>query len=873
MATERYNPRDAEPRWQAKWAEDKVFETDNADPREKYYVLEMFPYPSGRIHMGHVRNYAMGDVVARYKRARGYNVLHPMGWDAFGMPAENAAMKNKVHPKAWTYENIATMRGQLKSMGLSLDWSREFATCDVDYYHRQQHLFLDFLEKGLVYRKNSKVNWDPEDMTVLANEQVIDGRGWRSGALVEQRELTQWFFKITDFSQDLLDALDELDQWPEKVRLMQKNWIGRSEGMAIRWEVASGSDAGEVTVYTTRPDTLFGASFLAIAADHPLAKEAAARDAAVDAFCQECRHAGTSLAALETAEKKGIDTGIRVKHPLDPSWELPVYVANFVLMEYGTGAIFGCPSGDQRDLDFARKYDLPVVPVVMPKDGDAASFVVGDTAYTDDGVMINSRFLDGLSTTEAFEEVANRLSSQQLNGAPQGERKVNFRLRDWGISRQRYWGCPIPVIHCDDCGVVPVPKKDLPVKLPDDVSFDKPGNPLDRHPTWRHVACPHCGKDARRETDTMDTFVDSSWYFTRFTAPWEDNPTDPSVANRWLPVDQYIGGIEHAILHLLYSRFFTRAMRETGHVDLKEPFKGLFTQGMVVHETYSIGEGLEREWVAPVDLRIEEADGTRRAFLLSNGQEAKIGSIEKMSKSKKNVVDPDDIIGSYGADTARFFVLSDSPPDRDVIWSESGVEGAHRFVQRVWRLISEAADRLRSVQPNPAKDGDALAVSQIAHKTLKAVQGELDKLAFNKAIARIYELVNALAAPLTNVAAGQSDQAYVAAVRNAAEILVQLIAPMTPHLAEECWSILGNEGLIAKSAWPQFDEALVAENEITLPVQINGKKRAELTIARDADQNAVQEAVLALDAVKAALNGQAPKKIIVVPLRIVNIVL
>jgi leucyl-tRNA synthetase len=873
MATERYNPRDAEPRWQAKWAEDKVFETDNADPREKYYVLEMFPYPSGRIHMGHVRNYAMGDVVARYKRARGYNVLHPMGWDAFGMPAENAAMKNKVHPKAWTYENIATMRGQLKSMGLSLDWSREFATCDVDYYHRQQHLFLDFLEKGLVYRKNSKVNWDPEDMTVLANEQVIDGRGWRSGALVEQRELTQWFFKITDFSQDLLDALDELDQWPEKVRLMQKNWIGRSEGMAIRWEVASGSEASEVTVYTTSPDTLFGASFLAIAADHPMAKEAAARNAAVDAFCQECRHAGTSLAALETAEKKGIDTGIRVKHPLDPSWELPVYVANFVLMEYGTGAIFGCPSGDQRDLDFARKYDLPVVPVVMPKDGDAASFAVGDTAYTDDGVMINSRFLDGMTTTEAFEEVANRLSSQQLNGAPQGERKVNFRLRDWGISRQRYWGCPIPVIHCDDCGVVPVPKKDLPVKLPDDVSFDKPGNPLDRHATWRHVTCPCCGKEARRETDTMDTFVDSSWYFARFTAPWEDNPTDPAVASHWLPVDQYIGGIEHAILHLLYSRFFTRAMRETGHVGLKEPFKGLFTQGMVVHETYSIGEGLEREWVAPVDLRIEESEGTRRAYLLSNGQEAKIGSIEKMSKSKKNVVDPDDIIGSYGADTARFFVLSDSPPDRDVIWSEAGVEGAHRFVQRVWRLISEAADRLKSVPANPAKDGDALPVSQIAHKTLKAVQGDLDKLAFNKAIARIYELVNALAAPLTQVAAGQGDAAYVGAVRNAAEILVQLIAPMTPHLAEECWSILGNDGLIAKSAWPQFDEALVAENEIVLPVQINGKKRAELTIARDADQNTVQEAVLALDAIKAALNGQAPKKIIVVPLRIVNIVL
>ncbi|MDH4440191.1 MAG: leucine--tRNA ligase [Rhizobium sp.] len=873
MATERYNPRDAEPRWQAKWAEQKVFETDNADPREKYYVLEMFPYPSGRIHMGHVRNYAMGDVVARYKRARGYNVLHPMGWDAFGMPAENAAMKNKVHPKAWTYENIATMRGQLKSMGLSLDWSREFATCDVDYYHRQQHLFLDFMEKGLAYRKNSKVNWDPEDMTVLANEQVIDGRGWRSGALVEQRELTQWFFKITDFSQDLLDALDTLDQWPEKVRLMQKNWIGRSEGMLVRWEVASGSAEKDVTVYTTRPDTLFGASFLAIAADHPMAREVSATNPAVDAFCQECRHAGTSLAALETAEKKGIDTGIRVKHPLDPNWELPVFVANFVLMDYGTGAIFGCPSGDQRDLDFARKYDLPVVPVVMPKDGDPTAFAIGDTAYTDDGVMINSRFLDGLSTAEAFEEVANRLAAQSLGNAPQGERKVNFRLRDWGISRQRYWGCPIPVIHCEACGVVPVPKSDLPVRLPDDVTFDKPGNPLDRHPTWRHVACPCCGKDARRETDTMDTFVDSSWYYARFTAPWENNPTDVSAASKWLPVDQYIGGIEHAILHLLYSRFFTRAMRETGHVDVKEPFKGLFTQGMVVHETYSIGEGLTREWVAPVDLRIEENDGNRKAYLLTDGQEARIGAIEKMSKSKKNVVDPDDIISSYGADTARFFVLSDSPPDRDVIWSEAGVEGAHRFVQRVWRLISEAAPELRGVTANPATVGPALEISQAAHKTLKAVQGDLDKLAFNKAIARIYELVNTLASPLTQIASGNADTALKAAGRNAAEILVHLIAPMTPHLAEECWTVLGNDGLLARTGWPSYNDALVAENEVTLPVQINGKKRAELTINRDADQTAVSDAVLALEAVRAVLGDQVPKKIIVVPGRIVNIVL
>ncbi|WP_017966018.1 leucine--tRNA ligase [Rhizobium leguminosarum] len=875
MATERYNPRDAEPRWQQKWNEDKVFETDNADPREKYYVLEMFPYPSGRIHMGHVRNYAMGDVVARYKRARGYNVLHPMGWDAFGMPAENAAMERGVHPASWTYQNIASMKAQLKAMGLSLDWSREFATCDVEYYQHQQHLFVDFLEKGLVYRKQSKVNWDPVDNTVLANEQVIDGRGWRSGALVEQRELTQWFFKITDFSQDLLDALDTLDQWPEKVRLMQKNWIGRSEGLTIRWEIVpetAPAGESEVTVYTTRPDTLFGASFLAIAADHPLAKDAAAKNPDIDAFCEECRRAGTSLAALETAEKKGMDTGIRVRHPLDPSWELPVYIANFVLMDYGTGAIFGCPSGDQRDLDFARKYGLPVVAVVMPRDGDATSFSVGDTAYDGDGVMINSRFLDGKTTEEAFNIVADRLSAASLGNAPQGERKVNFRLRDWGISRQRYWGCPIPVIHCDDCGVVPVPKVDLPVKLPDDVAFDQPGNPLDRHPTWRHVSCPNCGKDARRETDTMDTFVDSSWYFTRFTAPWEDKPTDPEAANRWLPVDQYIGGIEHAILHLLYSRFFTRAMRETGHVAATEPFKGLFTQGMVVHETYSRGAGAGREWVAPADIRIDELDGKRRAFLLTNNEEVAIGSIEKMSKSKKNVVDPDDIIASYGADTARFFVLSDSPPERDVIWSEAGVEGAHRFTQRLWRLISEAADALSTVAPAPATDGEALSISQAAHKTLKAVQNDYDKLWFNKAVARIYELVNALAAPMTKVAAGEGDATYRAAVRDAAEILIQLVSPMTPHLAEECWAALGNDGLLARASWPQYDETLVIENDVVLPVQINGKKRAELTISRDADQNAVTDAVLDLDAVKNALNGQAPKKIIVVPQRIVNIV-
>ena len=871
MAIERYNPREAEPRWRRIWDERKLFETDNDDPRPKYYVLEMFPYPSGRIHIGHVRNYAMGDVIARYKRACGYNVLHPMGWDAFGMPAENAAMQNKVHPRDWTYQNIDIMRAQLKSMGLSLDWSREFATCDVDYYHHQQQLFLDFLEHDLVYRKQSKVNWDPVDQTVLANEQVVDGRGWRSGALVEQRELTQWFCKITDFSQELLEALDDLDQWPEKVRLMQKNWIGRSEGLHMGWQIVPGTaPAGEtlLEVYTTRPDTLFGASFMAIAADHPLAVKAAQGNAELTAFCDECRRMGTSVAALETAEKQGFDTGIKVRHPFDPDWLLPVYVANFVLMDYGTGAIFGCPSGDQRDLDFANKYGLPVTAVVMPVDADAETFQITEEAYVGDGVMINSRFLDGMSPEDAFNEVAKRLEAIALDGRPQARRETNYRLRDWGISRQRYWGCPIPVIHCENCGVVPVPRSDLPVELPDDIDFETPGNPLDRHPTWRNVACPKCGADARRETDTMDTFVDSSWYFARFTAPQSPEPTQAAAADSWLPVDQYIGGIEHAILHLLYSRFFTRAMRIAGHVGLKEPFKGLFTQGMVVHETYKGSEG----WLMPADVRVEETDGKRRAYRLDNGDEVTIGSIEKMSKSKKNVVDPDDIIASCGADAARFFMLSDSPPERDVIWTEAGVDGAHRFVQRVWRLLGEAAPALKSAAPAPAKEGEAAGISKAAHKTLKAVGEDLDKLAFNKAIARMHELVNTLAAPLSSVATRQADAALLAAVRDAVDILIRIMAPMTPHLCEECNTLLGGNALIAQSAWPRFDQDLVVDDQITLPVQINGKKRGDLTIARDADQVAVETAVLELAVVQAALNGNAPRKIIVVPQRIVNVV-
>ena len=876
MATERYNPRVSEPRWQKAWDDARLFETRNDDPRPKYYVLEMFPYPSGRIHMGHVRNYAMGDVVARFRRARGYNVLHPMGWDAFGLPAENAARDNRVNPRDWTYENIATMKGQLKTMGLSLDWAREIATCDPSYYKHQQKLFLDFWGAGLVERRAAKVNWDPVDMTVLANEQVIDGRGWRSGAPVEQRDLTQWFFRITAMSEALLASLEGLERWPDKVRVMQQNWIGRSEGLQIRWPLdpATTPDGEtELEIFTTRPDTIFGASFMAIAADHPLARKAAEKDPKLAAFIDEVHQLGTSVAALETAEKKGFDTGIRAVHPFDPDWTLPVYVANFVLMDYGTGAIFGCPSGDQRDLDFARKYGLPVIPVVMPRDAEAASFAIADEAYVDDGVMINSRFLDGMSPAEAFDAVARRLEEAESGNRPMAERKVQYRLRDWLISRQRYWGCPIPVVHCQACGAVPVPDSALPVLLPTDVSFDQPGNPLDHHPTWKHVACPRCGGPARRDTDTMDTFVDSSWYFARFTDPWnEAAPTTLSAVDGpsgWLPVNQYIGGVEHAILHLLYSRFFARAMKATGHLNaVEEPFGGLFTQGMVVHETYKGPQG----WLLPAEVRVDEVDGQRKATLALDGTPVEIGPIEKMSKSKKNVVDPDDIIESYGADTARWFMLSNSPPDRDVIWTEAGVEGAHRFVQRVWRLVAETAPLL-DVEARPASDGEAGAVSRAAHRTVKAVGEDIDRLAFNKAVARLYELVNTIQGPAAKLAKGEASEPELAgALRDAFEKLVVMIAPMMPHLAEECWAALGGAGFVADRAWPGFEAHLTVDNDVTYPVQVNGKKRGELTIARDADQAAVEQAVLALEPVRKALEGRAPRKVIVVPQRIVNVV-
>ncbi|KAF0231909.1 MAG: hypothetical protein FD175_470 [Beijerinckiaceae bacterium] len=865
----RYNFREAEARWQKTWEDGKVFETKTDDPRPKYYVLEMFPYPSGRIHMGHVRNYAMGDVVARYRRAKGHAVLHPMGWDAFGMPAENAAMEKKSHPGTWTYANIATMRTQLKSMGLSLDWAREFATCDPKYYKHQQRMFLDFLKAGLVTRKTSKVNWDPVDHTVLANEQVIDGRGWRSGALVEQRELTQWFLKISDYSEELLSALDGLDRWPEKVRLMQANWIGRSEGLSLRWQlVAATAPAGfsELEIYTTRPDTLFGASFMAVAADHPLAKAAGERDPKLAAFLEECRRMGTSQAAVDTAEKKGYDTGIRAMHPLVPGLEVPVYVANFILMDYGTGAIFGCPAHDQRDHDFATAYNLPIKPVVRPvalSDAEAnAAFDRKNSPTTDDGVLFNSGFLDGLTVAAAKEAIAKHFESESFGGRPVGQRKVNFRLRDWGISRQRYWGCPIPVIHCDDCGTVPVPNQDLPVVLPEDVTFDVPGNPLDRHPTWKHANCPCCGKPARRETDTMDTFVDSSWYFARFTDPFNaDEPTTPAAIAKWLPVDQYIGGIEHAILHLLYSRFFTRAMTITGHASLKEPFAGLFTQGMVVHETYKSAAGA---WLSPVEVRIEAGDGGRRALEIATGKDAVIGSIEKMSKSRKNVVDPDDIIESYGADTARWFMLSDSPPERDVIWSEEGVQGASRFVQKVWRLVGEAVDLLKA-----QSGGTPHAVTKAAHKAILAVGDDLERLRFNRCIAHIHDLSNSISSALAEPG---RDTAGNAAIREAVVIMVQLFAPMMPHLAEECWKELGGSGLIADALWPAADASLVVEAVISLPIQINGKKRGDIDVPTDASPADVEALVRADAKIMAILEGKPIRKVIVIPKRIVNIV-
>lgn len=849
----RYNVKETEQKWQTHWAEQHSFDVEEDASKPKYYVLEMFPYPSGRIHMGHVRNYTLGDLVARFRRAQGYNVLHPMGWDAFGLPAENAAKEHNVHPAAWTHENIKTMRTQLKSMGLSYDWRREIATCDPDYYRHEQKMFLDFLEAGLVYRKESWVNWDPVENTVLANEQVIDGKGWRSGAEVEKRKLAQWFLKITAFADDLLSAIEDLDRWPERVRIMQHNWIGRSEGAHLAFSVI-GRDA-PLEVYTTRPDTIFGASFLAVSANHPLAAELAQNNPALTEFIAACNRMATSEAAIETAEKLGFDTGITCAHPVIEGATLPVYVANFVLMDYGTGAIFGCPAHDQRDLDFARKYDLPVIPVVCPEAESAETFSVANEAYVGEGRMINSGFLDGLGVDEAKTRIIDYFEKLGV-----GEKRVNFRLRDWGVSRQRYWGCPIPVVHCPSCGIVPV--NELPVVLPEDIDINVAGNPLDKHPTWKHVDCPKCGGPAERETDTFDTFFESSWYFARFTSPVDDQAFTKKAADYWLPVDQYIGGIEHAVLHLLYSRFFTRALKQCGYLDIEEPFAGLQTQGMICHETYKNSAG---KWLFPTDVITNDAGE------LSDQSGGKVtrGRSEKMSKSKRNVIDPEEIIQTYGADTARLFMLSDSPPERDLDWTDSGIEGAWRYVNRLWRLISEPSFSPSPIgTPRPDTiDGNAAEVERLTHKTIVAVTDDLEKFHFNKAVARIRELSNAVEA----MNAGDQGSAWV--LRYASEVITILIGPLMPHLAEEMWQQLGHSVLIAETSWPVADPAKLLEDTVTIAVQINGKLRGTLDVAKDADKEVVEQSALMLENVRSFIGDKEVRKIIVVPNKIVNVVI
>ncbi|MCW1383249.1 leucine--tRNA ligase [Novosphingobium sp. KCTC 2891] len=839
MTAERFDPSVADVRWQKAWDEEQSFRADDSSAKPRSYVLEMFPYPSGRIHIGHVRNYTMGDVLARYKRMRGFEVLHPMGWDAFGMPAENAAMEKGVHPGGWTRDNIANMKAQLKRLGFALDWSREIATCEPEYYGHEQALFVDLYEHGLVYRKESAVNWDPVDQTVLANEQVIDGRGWRSGALVEKRKLSQWFLKITDFADELLEGLSTLDKWPEKVRTMQENWIGKSQGLQFRFDLSEGSS---LDVYTTRPDTIFGASFVAVAADHPVAQGVAEGNAEAQAFIALCKQGGTTAAELETAEKLGFDTGITAKHPFTGA-DLPVYIANFVLMDYGTGAIMAVPGHDQRDFDFATKYGLPIIRVVAGSADDADKPFAGE-AEAGDGVLVHSHFLDGMGVGEAKAAVIARAEADGW-----GEGKTVWRLRDWGVSRQRYWGTPIPFVHCEICGVVPVPKKHLPVTLPEDVDFSVPGNPLDRHPTWKHVDCPQCGHAARRETDTLDTFVDSSWYFLRFASQPADRPFDPEEIKRWLPVEQYIGGIEHAILHLLYARFWTRALARIGKIEVTEPFGSLFTQGMVTHETY---ERRNPENGQPIFFSPGEVERTGDgATLKADGAPVEVGRVIKMSKSKKNVVDPDEIVAKYGADAIRWFMLSDSPPERDLPWSESGIEGCARFVQRLWRLFS---------QIDASATGEDKALDRKVHQTVHAVAQDIEALGFNKAVARIYELTGAV------------DKAAPSASRTVAiRALLLLVSPMMPHLAEEAWSAFG-QGLVADAPWPAVDPALLVDDEVTVAVQVKGKLRDTLIVAKGTPREELERLALASDKVQRALDGAEVKKVIVVPDRLVNLV-
>ena len=864
---EQYQPREIEAAAQSSWDAQKSFVVSEQPGKDTFYCLSMFPYPSGKLHMGHVRNYTIGDVIARYQRMQGKNVLQPMGWDAFGMPAENAAMKNKVAPAKWTYENIDYMRNQLKSLGLAVDWTREVTTCKPDYYRWEQWLFTRLYEKGVIYRKNGTVNWDPVDQTVLANEQVIDGRGWRSGALIEKREIPMYYFKITAYADELLESLDELDGWPEQVKTMQRNWIGKSRGMEISfpYDVASIGSEGVMKVFTTRPDTLMGATYVAVAAEHPLATLAATNNSELQAFIDECKRGGVAEADIATQEKKGLATSLRVQHPLTGEL-LPVWVANYVLMNYGEGAVMAVPAHDERDFAFATKYDLPIKPVVRTSAGDETPAPWQD-AYGEHGELINSGEFNGLDFDGAFDAMEVALQRKGL-----GQARTQFRLRDWGISRQRYWGCPIPIIHCDSCGDVPVPEDQLPVVLPEDVVPDGAGSPLARMPEFYECSCPKCGAAAKRETDTMDTFVESSWYFARYASPhYDQGMVDPAAANHWLPVDQYIGGIEHAILHLLYARFFHKLMRDEGLVSSNEPFKNLLTQGMVVAETYyRTLENGGKDWFNPADV-IVERDAKAKvigAKLASDDLPVEIGGTEKMSKSKNNGVDPQAMIDAYGADTCRLFMMFASPPDMSLEWSDSGVEGANRFLRRVWRLahahVSHGpAGKLDTTNLNDEQKAVRRAI-HLAIKQASVDVGQHHK--FNTAIAQVMTLMNVLEKAATET---EQDRALL---QEGLETVALLLAPITPHICHELWQQLGKSGAIIDAQWPKVDESALVQDSLTLVVQVNGKLRGQIEVPASASREDIEASARANENVVRFTEGLTIRKVIVVPGKLVNIV-
>ncbi|MEE2705345.1 MAG: leucine--tRNA ligase [Pseudomonadota bacterium] len=863
MDTERYNFSEVEARWQKRWNDEKVFLSDPYSKKPKYYVLEMFPYPSGRLHMGHVRNYTLGDVVARFRRSQGYNVLHPMGWDAFGLPAENAALERGMHPEKWTLNNISEMKKQFIPLGLSLDWEKEIITSDPKYYIHEQKMFLDFYKKGLAYRKSSWVNWDPVDKCVLANEQVIDGKGWRSNAVVERREINQWFLKITNYADDLLKDLKKLNKWPDKVKLMQSNWIGKSDGAFINWEIKSrnGKDSyGYIETYSTRPDTIFGASFCALAPNHKLSIKLAKNNIELTHFIDECNSLGTSQESIDKAEKKGFDTDLFAQHPLNSKIKVPLYVANFVVMDYGSGAIFGCPAHDQRDMDFAVKYNLSIKCVCMPPSASQDLFEKeiksNRKSYDGSGVVINSDFLDGLNSNDAKNSVIKKLEKIRA-----GKKHTQFRLRDWGVSRQRYWGCPIPIIHCDHCGEVPVSEKELPVVLPKDVNFNTTGNPLNLNKNWKRTLCPICKKEANRETDTFDTFFESSWYFARFCdSKNQEIPFSKEIINNWLPVDQYIGGVEHAVLHLLYARFFTRALSDCGYLDIKEPFEGLFTQGMITHETYQTDDG---KWRSPKEIR---KDSSGKIVSLCGEEKIKVGRQEKMSKSKKNTIDPASIIDVYGADASRLFMLSDSPPERDLQWTDAGIEGAWRYLNKLWRTVYNVSEKTKNCEIMKEEDipEDLL---KVIHKTILNVTEALDGFKFNTGIANMRELSNYI----VNYKSDSKKEVHYK--RFSLMYFARIANPFIPHITEEIWSRLGGKGLVSNVEWPVSDSTFLTEDKIILPVQVNGKMRGKIEVEPRSPRAICEELALSLKTVKAQIGDKEVKKIILVPDKIINIII